>query len=274
MHALKKRKHYLSKVPAYTDNVALRYWKNAQNLSPREVWWLVYIGMFDLDIAHIPGVTRCYQHGRGRPFLIGVPRPLLPCLPSLSATLGPGKTFDLVARLSTFPNMKLLVAEFVRVCPTCQHVKPQHLPLPTRKWQSICMGWVLGLNKVTRNGKTFNAVLTVTHRATRLVQFIPTCKIECAEDTADLMFWNSFRLHGLQRSINSDRDPCLTSAWWHCFAPNPTFVTWPPPRTSPRPMAVFNVGHPLLPIWKPLTTLSSSRRGNWKAAYHMMQGLR
>jgi len=271
VHALKKRKHYLSKVPAYTDNVALRYWKNAQNLSPREVRWPGYL---DLDIAHIPGVTRCYQHGRGRPFLIGVPRPLLPCLPSLSATLGPGKTFDLVARLSTFPNMKLLVAEFVRVCPTCQHVKPQHLPLPTRKWQSICMGWVLGLNKVTRNGKTFNAVLTVTHRATRLVQFIPTCKIECAEDTADLMFWNSFRLHGLQRSINSDRDPCLTSAWWHCFAPNPTFVTWPPPRTSPRPMAVFNVGHPLLPIWKPLTTLSSSRRGNWKAAYHMMQGLR
>ena len=76
MHALKKRKHYLSKVPAYTDNVALRYWKNAQNLSPREVRWPGYL---DLDIAHIPGVTRCYQHGRGRPFALGVHRPLLPC---------------------------------------------------------------------------------------------------------------------------------------------------------------------------------------------------
>ena len=89
---------------------------------------------------------------------------------------GPRKTFDLVARQYSFPNMKQLVAEFVRVCPTCQHVKPdrrgeqgllQPLPLPTRKWQSICMDWVLGLPEVTRNGKTFTAVLTVTDRATR-----------------------------------------------------------------------------------------------------------
>ena len=59
VHALKKWKHYLmgSKVLAYTDNVALRYWKTAQNLSPRQVLWLAYIGMFDLDIAHIPGIT-------------------------------------------------------------------------------------------------------------------------------------------------------------------------------------------------------------------------
>ena len=36
VHALKKWKHYLmgSKVLAYTDNVALRYWKTAQNLTP------------------------------------------------------------------------------------------------------------------------------------------------------------------------------------------------------------------------------------------------
>ena len=46
-----------SKVLADTDNVALRYWKTAQNLSPRQVCWLAYIGMFDLDIAHIPGIT-------------------------------------------------------------------------------------------------------------------------------------------------------------------------------------------------------------------------
>ena len=59
VHALKKWKHYLmgSNVLAYTDNVALRHWKTAQNLPPRHVRWLAYIGMFDLDIAHITGVT-------------------------------------------------------------------------------------------------------------------------------------------------------------------------------------------------------------------------
>jgi len=61
VYALKMWKHYHmgSKVLAYTDNVALRYRKTAQNLSPRHVRWLSYIGisMFEMDIAHIPGVT-------------------------------------------------------------------------------------------------------------------------------------------------------------------------------------------------------------------------
>ena len=59
VHGTKTWKHYImgSKVLAYTYNCALRYWKTAQNLSPRHVQWLTYIGMLDLDIAHIPGVT-------------------------------------------------------------------------------------------------------------------------------------------------------------------------------------------------------------------------
>ena len=86
--------------------------------------------------------------------------------------------------------MKQLVAELVRVCPTCQNVKPDHrgeqgllqpLPLPTRKWQYICMDWVLGLPDVTRSGQTFNAVLTVIDRTTRTVNLVPTCKTESAE---------------------------------------------------------------------------------------------
>ena len=50
----KSGKHYLigSKVLAYTDNVAIRYWKTVQNLSAVQVRWLVYIGMFDLDIFY------------------------------------------------------------------------------------------------------------------------------------------------------------------------------------------------------------------------------
>ena len=42
VHALKTWKYYLmgSKVLAYTDNVALRFWKTTQNLSPRYARWL------------------------------------------------------------------------------------------------------------------------------------------------------------------------------------------------------------------------------------------
>ena len=57
VHSLKKWKHYLlgARVKAYTDNVALRYWQTAQNLSPRQIRWLAYIAMFDIEIAHLPG---------------------------------------------------------------------------------------------------------------------------------------------------------------------------------------------------------------------------
>ena len=59
VHALKKWKHYLmgSKTLAYTDNVALKYWRTSENLSPRQVRWVAHISMFDIEIAHIPGVT-------------------------------------------------------------------------------------------------------------------------------------------------------------------------------------------------------------------------
>jgi hypothetical protein len=83
----------------------------------------------------------------------------------------------------------------------------QTLPLPTRKWQSVSMGWVVGLPDVIRKGVEYNAVLTVTDRATRMCHLIPTVKKESAADTAQLVLWNVIRLHGLPRSIVTDRDP-------------------------------------------------------------------
>ena len=72
---------------------------------------------------------------------------------------------------------------------------------------------VVGLPEVTRSSQNFNAVLTVTDRATLMVHVNPTNKVESAPDTANLMFWNVFRLHGLPRNIVSHRDSRLTSEW-------------------------------------------------------------
>ena len=57
VHALKKWKHHLlgSRVLVYTDNVALKFWRTAQNLSPIQVRWVAYFQMFDIEIVHIPG---------------------------------------------------------------------------------------------------------------------------------------------------------------------------------------------------------------------------
>ena len=57
VHALKKWKHYLmgSRTLVYTDNSPLRYWRTAENLSPRQIRWLSYIQMFDIEVVHLPG---------------------------------------------------------------------------------------------------------------------------------------------------------------------------------------------------------------------------
>ena len=50
VHALKKWKHYLmgSKTLAYTDNLALKYWRTSENLSPRQVRWVAHINILDI----------------------------------------------------------------------------------------------------------------------------------------------------------------------------------------------------------------------------------
>ena len=57
--SLKRWKHYLqgSKVEAFTDNSALRFWKTIADPSPRQVRWLAYISTYNIDLKHIPGVT-------------------------------------------------------------------------------------------------------------------------------------------------------------------------------------------------------------------------
>ena len=48
--ALRKWKHYLgggAHVVAHTDNIALRHWKTAPNLSPRMIRWLADVEQFD-----------------------------------------------------------------------------------------------------------------------------------------------------------------------------------------------------------------------------------
>ena len=122
--------------------------------------------------------------------------------------------------------MKFHTAQFVQSCDACQRTKPDRravqgllapLSLPTRKWQSISMDWVVGLPEETRNGVTYDAILVVTDRATKMSHLIPTNRHESAADTARLFLTNVFRLHGLPRSIHTDCDSRMTSAFWHEF---------------------------------------------------------
>jgi len=59
LSALKKWRHYLlgPRVIVHTDNVALRHWKTAPNLSPRIIRWIADIEQYNLTFEHIPGAS-------------------------------------------------------------------------------------------------------------------------------------------------------------------------------------------------------------------------
>ncbi len=130
------------------------------------------------------------------------------------------KTLELCARKCWWKGMGLDVRDYVSSCPECQRSKVDHgrargtlqpLQFPTRKWMDISMDFVTGLPRTTRNK---DAILTVVDRCTKMTHLIPLNVMSSAADVAALFLKEIWRLHGVPRSIVSDRDGRFVSAFW------------------------------------------------------------
>ena len=65
-----------------------------------------------------------------------------------------------------------------------------------------------------RSTKDFDRILTVVDRATKMVHLVAVNQTITATETA-LVFWNAIgKLHGIPRSVVSDRDPRFVSRFW------------------------------------------------------------
>ena len=77
--------------------------------------------------------------------------------------------------------------------------------LPVKKCQAIGMDWIVALPRITRAGRVYDRVLTVTDRAAKMTHLILMWKEATAVDTADQFIKYIVKYQGFHRSIISYR---------------------------------------------------------------------
>ena len=134
--------------------------------------------------------------------------------------LGGRKTVHRIQKAFWWEGMRTEIQDYIKGCVTCAAAKSsqqlpagllQPLPIPSRPWESIHIDFVGPLPK-TDNYEDF--ILLVKDRFTKMGHFIPTTTNVTAGKTAKLLMENVLKLHGLPRSIISDRDPRFTAKVW------------------------------------------------------------
>jgi hypothetical protein len=131
--------------------------------------------------------------------------------------LGYQKTITAVRSQFFWPGMKKDVADYIARCMECQKVKDEHrhptgllqpLPIPEKKWKVITMDFIIGL---PRTNKKHDSIMVVVEKLTKAAHFVPVKTTHTTTNIAEIFMKGISRLHGILRTIVSDRDTNFTS---------------------------------------------------------------
>jgi hypothetical protein len=126
---------------------------------------------------------------------------------------------DVFLWYQTHLAMRRSIRSYVRSCDACLHAKATRhkpyrllkpLPIPTKCWHDVSLDFVFGLPL----SSGFDSILVVKDRLSKRTHYLPCLTTINAPETADLFSCEIFRLHGLPKTIVSDRGPQFASKFW------------------------------------------------------------
>lgn len=133
------------------------------------------------------------------------------------------RTLARVASQFYWPNMRQHVQKFIEACILCQQAKSvntpyagllQPLPIPEQVWEDIAMDFITGLPP----SSGFTVIMVVVDKLSKYAHFMPLKSDYSSKTVVEAFMHNVVKLHGMPKSIVSDRDKVFTSKFWqHLF---------------------------------------------------------
>jgi hypothetical protein len=128
-------------------------------------------------------------------------------------------TYQRLKKLFYWQGMKKDVDSFVKQCLVCQKAKHelckypgllQPLPIPQHSWLDISMDFIEGLPI----SHVYSVILVVVDRFSKYSHFFPLKHPYTTHSVAQVLLDNIAKMHGVPRSIASDRDRVFTNSFW------------------------------------------------------------
>jgi len=138
----------------------------------------------------------------------------------LSIHPGSNKMYQDLKQRFWWTRMKREIAKYVSECDICRRVKASHLRLagtlqplniPEWKWEDISMDFIVGL---PRTQKGYDSIWVVVDRLTKSAYFLPVKTLYPAKKYAELYMDLILCLHGVPKTIISDRGTQFVARFW------------------------------------------------------------
>ena len=132
------------------------------------------------------------------------------------------KTYSNISKKYYWNGMKRYILTYINRCDICQKNKSSTSKgggrmfaheIPNQKWEIISIDFITNLPPTKENN--FNSIFVIVDKLSKMAHFIPHHTTDNAPKIAELFISNIFKLHGLPKTIISDRDTRFTSKFWN-----------------------------------------------------------